>query len=150
VSQLSARLDAPVNRSDAPDQIRQARQAAAAMLTGWGFGDPSWLVEAQLVVSERTGDERRPARRRADRTRIDAHDDLVTISAIDGTSTAPRRRTADLHTGFGLAIIEEFADRWGVQPHDSGKRVWARLTAHARSRINQPDRSAPCRSEGFR
>ena len=33
-------------------------------------------------------------------------------------------------TGRGVAIIDGIAERWGVEPHEGGKRVWALLPRH--------------------
>lgn len=56
----------------------------------------------------------------------------VVIAVYDGSTALPKRRTPspDEPAGRGLRIIEALSDRWGVIPHDSGKRVWA----HVRNR----------------
>jgi len=129
MSQLSARLDLPVNRPDAP---RYARRAARMMLAGWGFQDPRWLDDAELVVSELVTNAVRHGGGLIE-LRLEAHDEAILVSAADGSSVVPRRRAPDGGPrddgGRGIAIIEEFAQDWGVENHEGGKRVWVRLAA---------------------
>ncbi len=40
---------------------------------------------------------------------------------------APRSADAGAEDGRGVQIIDAIADRWGVEEHHGGKRVWALL-----------------------
>ncbi|WP_371673797.1 ATP-binding protein [Streptomyces sp. NBC_00289] len=56
------------------------------------------------------------------------------IAVSDLSARRPRPRTADSAEpgGFGVRIVEQLTQRWGVTPHHAGKTVWAELspTAH--------------------
>jgi anti-sigma regulatory factor (Ser/Thr protein kinase) len=122
VSELSARFDMPLSEQ-AP---RMARRAVGAVLAGWGFGDEDWLDGASVVVSELIANAVRHGGGSLE-LRVQAHADRVVVSAADGSSVVPRHRSADGTGGRGLAVIEAFAARWGVEDHEGGKRVWVRL-----------------------
>jgi anti-sigma regulatory factor (Ser/Thr protein kinase) len=47
----------------------------------------------------------------------------------DGFAAAPRRMATDEVGGWGLFLVEQLADRWGVA-QDSGTRVWFTVSAH--------------------
>ncbi|HSL26748.1 MAG TPA: ATP-binding protein [Acidimicrobiia bacterium] len=53
----------------------------------------------------------------------------IRVSVIDGSETLPRlrRREPTAATGRGLLIVQALADRWGVDPVESGKTVWFEL-----------------------
>jgi anti-sigma regulatory factor (Ser/Thr protein kinase) len=105
---------------------RMARRAVTSMLAGWGFCDEGWLDDASVLVSELVTNAVRYGTGSLE-LRVQAHADRVTVSAADGSSVIPRRRDADEAGGRGLAVIEAFSHRWGVEDHEGGKRVWIRL-----------------------
>jgi len=41
----------------------------------------------------------------------------------------PRIAEPDALNGRGLVIVEALSTRWGWEPHDGGKIVWAELAA---------------------
>lgn len=123
MAQLSARWGVSADRLDAP---LYARRAAAGVLAGWGFRDPPWLADAQLLVSELVMNAVRQGGGLIELW-IDADGDMVTISAAGGSSVLPRQRPANARGGHVLTAIDGFAKAWGVQSHDGGKRVWVRL-----------------------
>jgi anti-sigma regulatory factor (Ser/Thr protein kinase) len=100
-----------------------ARRAVTAILVGWGFGDQDWLDDASVLTSELVTNAVRYGSGSVE-LRVQAHADRVIVSAADGSSVIPRRRGADDAGGRGLAVIEALADRWGVEDHEGGKRVW--------------------------
>lgn len=54
------------------------------------------------------------------------YDDTLRVEVRDGSSILPA--VADLGDedgGYGLRIIEAFADDWGIRPLTEGKAVWA-------------------------
>ncbi|WP_327011523.1 ATP-binding protein [Dactylosporangium sp. NBC_01737] len=65
---------------------------------------------------------------------LSAHDDQVTVSVAEGSAVIPRRRDQhgrpDTERGRGIAIIEALSQRWGVDSHHGGKRVWVLLLSH--------------------
>lgn len=53
----------------------------------------------------------------------------VLVSVADASKNEPRRHHANTEESFGrgLAIVDELASTWGVEPMQHGKRVWARV-----------------------
>lgn len=67
------------------------------------------------------------------------------VVEVDDHSTAYRILRAPrpgLHeaSGYGISLIDEFADTWGVHvnPESGGKTVWARLSCGTRIRVPCP------------
>ncbi|WP_051809045.1 ATP-binding protein [Actinoplanes subtropicus] len=122
MSELTARLDLPLGAS-APGT---ARRVVVAVLDGWGFSDETWLDCAALIVSEVvTNAVRHGGGCLA--FAIESTGGRVVISASDASSLVPRRRDPDPAGGRGIALIEAFGARWGVDDQDGGKRVWVEL-----------------------
>ena len=128
MSELHARLDMPLGMH-AP---AAARHALSSMLTGWGFHDETWLAGVAVVVSELVTNAVLHGGGCSEVT-AQLHDDVVTLSVIDGSPVLPRRRDADDTGGRGLAIIEAMTTARGVDDHHGGKRVWVRLPPSARA-----------------
>lgn len=103
-----------------------ARRAVTSLLAGWGFDDQDWLDDTSVLVSELVTNAVRYGTGSVE-LRVQAHADRVIVSAADGSSVVPRRREADDAGGRGLAVIDAFADQWGVEDHEGGKRVWIQL-----------------------
>ncbi|MFC5664338.1 ATP-binding protein [Kitasatospora misakiensis] len=64
---------------------------------------------------------------------LDATEDRLRIELSDRTDTVPTLRRPHhpaLPGGHGLHIVHRTADRWGAEPLDGGKVVWAEVTAH--------------------
>jgi two-component sensor histidine kinase len=58
--------------------------------------------------------------------RLDCSDELVRVVVTDdgpGFDPGPRRRIDPIHDGFGLALVDQLTDRWGVEV-DRGAREW--------------------------
>ncbi|MFG2056131.1 ATP-binding protein [Micromonospora sp. NPDC048930] len=122
MSELTAGLDLPVDLQ-AP---AAARRMVKTTLTAWGFLDPEWVEDAVLVADELVANAVRHGGGRLV-LQVHADRDQVTISVADGSAAAPQRRAADSDGGRGLGIIEALTQRWGVQDHQGGKRVWVLL-----------------------
>ncbi len=125
MSELSASLDLPLGMA-APTG---ARHTLRQILLTWGYTDEDWLDESGLLISELVANAVRHGGGCLE-VRVQAHGRLVTVSAADGSSVIPRRREPGPAGGLGLALIERFADGWGIENHHGGKRVWIRLRAH--------------------
>lgn len=59
----------------------------------------------------------------------DVGPDTVFLEVHDGSTTMPRRRSADGRdpSGRGLAIVDSLSADWGVRRTALGKQVWARV-----------------------
>ncbi|MCW2566075.1 MAG: hypothetical protein JWN54_172 [Mycobacterium sp.] len=57
------------------------------------------------------------------------HYAVLRVEVADFSAEPPRLGGFDLDalSGRGLALVEALADRWGVETHNSGKRVWFEL-----------------------
>jgi anti-sigma regulatory factor (Ser/Thr protein kinase) len=124
VSQLNARLDLPLGVV-APTA---ARRAMRSVLMGWGYRDPDWLDEAELIVSELVSNAVRHGGGCIELS-MQSHDHQVVTRAADGSSVVPRRRyhLGPDAGGLGLKIIEAYGAGWGAEDYQGGKRVWVRL-----------------------
>jgi len=114
-----------------PPSVHRARHAAEAALRGWGVA-PGSLPLVLLVLSELATNAVRhgrvPGRYYEVRIAYDA-EKLVGIEVSDPGDGLPVAGDAspDSERGRGLAIVEGFAEAWGVRPRTVGKTVWARV-----------------------
>jgi anti-sigma regulatory factor (Ser/Thr protein kinase) len=55
--------------------------------------------------------------------------DSLRIAVVDGSAVRPVVRELDSADprGRGLRMIQDIADRWGIEDHHGGKRVWLAL-----------------------
>lgn len=130
MSQLTARVDLAVSRR-APGA---ARRFAEAVLGNWGL--PDEVVDAALlVVSELVTNVVLHAGGQTDavQVQLDAHAGGVRLGVVDGSAVVPLARAlaaaADdsAESGRGVGIVQALAERWGVDEHHGGKRVWVEL-----------------------
>lgn len=70
------------------------------------------------------------------RIRVTCEEGVVRVSVEDSSHAPPHRRqaTRSAVTGRGLALIDELASRWGVEPlpDGRGKSVWFELCSDRR------------------
>lgn len=54
---------------------------------------------------------------------------VLRVEVSDQSAEPPNLGSFDLDTlsGRGLALVEALADRWGVETHSAGKRIWFEL-----------------------
>lgn len=85
------------------------------------------LDDAALVLSELVGNAVRHADGDTLRIRLRRNEDVLRIGVQDGSSESPTPREASFEdeSGRGLMIIEALSHRWGWEPRDPGKEVWA-------------------------
>jgi anti-sigma regulatory factor (Ser/Thr protein kinase) len=116
VAESRARFD------PSPSSARAARRFATEALSGWGTPVPAHLP---LLVSELASNAVLHAGTPFE-VAIETFDERVQVRVHDGSSTMPRwrRPEVDAVTGRGLPLVDDLAERWGVEPTPTGKVVW--------------------------
>jgi anti-sigma regulatory factor (Ser/Thr protein kinase) len=125
MSTLTAKVDLlPVSRS-----VPAARHVAAAVLAGWGTphdSDDVALLVTELVtnVIDHVGGEA------ALTLELACSDGWLRIAVADGSSIRPvvQELSSERPRGRGLLMVQAIADRWGVEDHQGGKRIWFELS----------------------
>ena len=96
------------------------------MLTDWKVR-PEQVEDALLVVSELVANVIRHAGTVSTlELELGGEGTALRVALADGSSAAPRLKRAhpSAEDGRGLAILGALSDRWGVELHVGGKRVW--------------------------
>jgi anti-sigma regulatory factor (Ser/Thr protein kinase) len=110
------------------DRIGQVRHEVDAVLRGWQLDDLT--ADAELLISELTTNAIRHAG--TDYSVVLAWDGRTLRGEITDRDPSPPRprfpRTADEIGGRGLLLVDEVADRWGVESHPGGKSIWFELS----------------------
>jgi anti-sigma regulatory factor (Ser/Thr protein kinase) len=105
---------------------RAGRRAVAAVLAGWGL--PSYAVDdAVLIVSELVANAVLHAREEVSlELEVTLGESWLRVSLADGSAVRPLAREAARgdESGRGMAIVNALSDRWGVEDHQGGKRIW--------------------------
>lgn len=106
-----------------PRAPRAARRFTASVLEGSGLDGLAYDV--MIVVSELSANAVQHAGSDFSVTiRID--DDALFVGVADASPFPALRRSSGLATsGRGLGLVDALADRWGTDPAESGKLVWA-------------------------
>lgn len=127
-----ATLSATVDLTPAAASVPTARRVAVEVLAAWGA--PHDLGDAGLLVSElvanvvdHVGGES------AFTLEVTLSGDWLRISVADGSAIRPvvRELEGDSPRGRGMRLVQQIADRWGVEDHEGGKRVWLELARPA-------------------
>ena len=120
--------EASVDVGGEPDAVPRARRLLADTLRDAGLGvlvDDASLVLAELLTNAllHAGP---PVR-----VRVRAEGDTARVEVEDGNPTHPFRGlgVVDGMTGRGLHLVAALAARYGSDPTESGKVVWAELVA---------------------
>lgn len=108
------------------EDVAHARMLVRDQFAAWGLDEPTG--EAEVALSELVSNAVRHGVPAID-VRIAVTGGCVRFEVTDHGRGRPRPvPPEDRHEhGRGLAIVEAFADTWGVQPYDGGKEVWAEL-----------------------
>jgi anti-sigma regulatory factor (Ser/Thr protein kinase) len=109
-----------------PHASREARNAARVVLEDWSVPTPL-LDDAILVISELVTNAVRHAGSASTlELELGQTRERLRISLADESEATPRLRRVRnaAEDGRGLAILAALSDRWGVEPHGRGKRVW--------------------------
>lgn len=92
----------------------------------WHVPQPQ-LDDALLVVSELVANAVRHAHTVSTlELELGGNGSRLRVALADGSSTAPRLRHAHAtaEDGRGMGILSALSDRWGIELHVGGKRVW--------------------------
>jgi anti-sigma regulatory factor (Ser/Thr protein kinase) len=124
--------------------VRQARELAAALLTGWGCA-PECVDDAVLVVSEMVTNAVRHGSGGI-RLRLHWSGSYLRVEVRDGSPLLPRLLPASpsADRGRGLRIVARLASRWGSTRLRDGKVVWVELRClHARCQYARDAATGP-------
>jgi hypothetical protein len=106
------------------DSIDLARWAAREACARWRIG--SAVDQAQTVVSELVTNAIVHAGAPIGLV-VALAEPLLHIAVRDGSLRRPRLLTLDDRRGYGLLLVDAFADRWGCDRTPDGKVVWATI-----------------------
>ncbi len=109
-----------------------ARHLTVNVLRSWG--SPHDLDDVALVVSELVANVVDHATTEPVLTlELALAGDWLRIGVVDGSALRPvlRALSQERPRGRGLQLVAAIADRWGVEEHHGGKRVWLELTRPA-------------------
>jgi len=109
-----------------PHASREARNAARVVLEDWDVPSPV-VDDALLVISELVTNAVRHAGTASTlELEIGQTGERLRVALSDGSAAAPRVRRAGraAEDGRGMTILAALSDRWGIEPHLEGKRVW--------------------------
>ncbi len=128
-----AELDLLGDPTDVPD----GRRFVGERLSRWGSGE--FRDEVELAATELLANgllHVGPPLRLC----VEASDGVVRLEVHDGSTVAPVLPSAPSSglTGRGLALVDALAARWGVVRTDSGKAVWAEITAESAAGVPYP------------
>ena len=125
MSSFTASFDLPPH----PGSVRAARRLVVGLLAVWGAPhdpDDSALLVTELVanVVDHVGGEASFS------VEVTLAGDWLRIAVVDGSSVRPvvQELSTERLRGRGMQIVAAVADRWGVDDHDGGKRVWFDLS----------------------
>jgi anti-sigma regulatory factor (Ser/Thr protein kinase) len=113
-----------------PDSVARARHALGELVDTLS---ERRLDDVRLLVSELVTNAIRHARTEPDATvrlLVETSDGRLRVEVHDhgaGFEPAPRDPDPTRAGGWGLYLVEQLADRWGVDAAD-GTRVWFELT----------------------
>ncbi|MCW2645823.1 MAG: putative two-component sensor histidine kinase protein [Pseudonocardiales bacterium] len=120
--------DVTTARAFAPalDAPRAARHFVLETLQAWG--DDPLLDDAALIVTELATNAVLHALS-GFAVDVSSSPDTVRIAVHDASPTRPEPRDASVlaASGRGLGIVAALANKWDVEPRDTGKTVWAEL-----------------------
>ena len=98
---------------------------ARAALGATAVGVPSDVFDAAaLLTSELTTNSVQHSQSDWVDIEIILDGDRLHIAVGDQNDSSLRPRTPDVEGGWGLTLVAELADRWGVERQPPGKRIW--------------------------
>ena len=111
-----------------PPSIPVARHLVLELLRVWEA--PHDRDDAALVVTELVANVIDHVRGEANLTlELALAGDSLRLAVADGSSVRPvvQELSHDRPRGRGLVLVEAVTDRWGVEDHHGGKRIWFEL-----------------------
>lgn len=121
MSSRSASIDLPPTTGS----VVAARRLVRALLAAWSV--PHDRADAELLVTELVANVVDHVRGEADLTlELSVSDTWLRIAVVDGSAIRPvvQELSHERPRGRGMRMVEAIAERWGVEDHDDGKRVW--------------------------
>ncbi len=111
-----------------PEAAAEARRIIATACEQWARGEI--CDSAALVVTELVANGVRHAGTRLTMCLLPIEQG-IRLEVADDSPREIRARDARLldEGGRGLFLVDALAQRWGVDAHPAGKRVWAEITA---------------------
>ena len=129
MSSRNASVDLPPTAGS----VRAARHVVTELLRAWDVAHD--LDDAALLVTELVSNVVDHVRGEANLTlEVRASEDWLRIAVVDGSSIRPvvQELSLDRPRGRGIRLVQGIADRWGVEDHGDGKRVWFELRPPSR------------------
>ena len=111
-----------------PPSIPVARHVVRELLRAWRA--PHDHEDAALLVTELVANVIDHAQAEANLSlELSIADRWLRIAVVDGSAVRPvvQELSRDRPRGRGLMMVQAIADRWGVESHRGGKRVWFEL-----------------------
>jgi anti-sigma regulatory factor (Ser/Thr protein kinase) len=123
VASVSARIDLP----PVPASVTLARRLVRDLLHSWAA--PQDREDAQLLVTELVANVVDHASGDVLTLELELAGAWLRIAVVDGSAVRPvvRQLSTAQQRGRGMQLVASIADRWGVEDHDGGKRVWFEL-----------------------
>ncbi|MGR6966245.1 ATP-binding protein [Geodermatophilus sp. URMC 61] len=121
-------LTAAVDLRPVPASVPVARHLVLDLLGAWKA--PHDAGDAALLVTELVANVVDHVDGRASFTlEVTLAEDWLRVSVADGSALRPAVREFEVAAprGRGVRLVEGIADRWGVEDHSDGKRVWFEL-----------------------
>jgi anti-sigma regulatory factor (Ser/Thr protein kinase) len=119
---------ASVDLLPVPRSVRLARHLVGDLLAAWG--SPHAVDDAALLVTELVANVVDHVGGDATfRLELTLDGEWLRIAVVDGSAVRPvvRELSTERLRGRGMQLVVALAERWGVEDHDGGKRVWFEL-----------------------
>jgi anti-sigma regulatory factor (Ser/Thr protein kinase) len=112
-----------------PKPVTRAREFTGAALAAWAWPVPGQERDIVLLVAELVANAMLHAGGPLELV-LHADQDRLRVEVSDASTVMPEPRLPHrpgLPGGHGLFIVQRTADRWGAEPHEGGKRIWAEI-----------------------
>lgn len=114
-----------------PGPAARARAFTGTALAEWSWPAPHLGQDIVLLVTELVANAARHAGGPLE-IALEASETRLRIEVSDGSRALPALQyphRPGLPGGHGLFIVQQTADRWGVERHGAGKTVWAEIAS---------------------